>query len=160
MHTTAWIARYLACLLFWPTGSALASGQHTGGHGHQQAALGQPGKAAQVTRTITIDMQDTMRYRPSSIQVKKGETVRFVIRNSGQLKHEFSLGTEKMLLEHLEVMKRFPDMEHDEPNQITLAPGAQGEIIWRFTQAGQVPFGCLQPGHYEAGMKGIITTKP
>jgi uncharacterized cupredoxin-like copper-binding protein len=97
-----------------------------------------------------------MRYTPSNIQVKQGETVRFIVKNTGQVKHELSLGTEKELLEHLEQMKKFPDMEHDEPSKITLGPGKQGDIVWQFTKAGAVNFACLMPGHYEAGMKGAI----
>ena len=134
--------------------SALAAGTHAGGHG--EAAIGQPGVAAKVKRTITVDMADTMRYTPSNIQVKQGETVRFVVKNSGKVKHELSLGNQKDLLEHMELMKKFPEMEHEEPNQITVAPGAQGEIIWQFTKAGTVHFACLMPGHFEAGMKGQI----
>ena len=100
-----------------------------------------------------------MRYTPSDIRVKKGETIRFAVKNSGQLAHEMSLGTEKELLEHLEVMKRFPSMEHDEPNKLTLAPGKQGEIIWQFTKTGVVNFACLMPGHFEAGMKGQVNVR-
>lgn len=59
-------------------------------------------------------------------------------------------------MEHLEQMKKFPGMEHDEPGKITLEPGKQGEIVWQFTKAGVVDFACLLPGHYEAGMKGAI----
>lgn len=142
------------------SGAAFAGGNHAGGHGHghdaDETAIGKPGTAAKATRTITVDMNDTMRYTPSDIQVKQGETVRFVVRNAGRVKHELSLGTEKELLEHLEVMKKFPDMEHDEPSKVTLAPGKQGEIIWQFTKAGTVNFACLMPGHYEAGMKGAV----
>lgn len=87
----------------------------------------------------------------------QGETVRFIVSNSGQIKHELSLGTEQELLAHLELMKKFPDMVHDEPNSITLAPGKQGEIIWQFTRSGVVNFACLMPGHYEAGMKGAVS---
>ena len=144
------------------SGTAFAAGNHAGGHHHGHAsnadetAIGKPGVAAKVNRTIAVDMADTLRYTPSNIQVKRGETIRFVIKNSGKIKHELSLGTEKELLDHLEEMKKFPDMEHDEPNKLTLAPGAQGEIIWQFTKAGPVHFGCLMPGHYEGGMKGLV----
>jgi uncharacterized cupredoxin-like copper-binding protein len=134
--------------------ATLASGNHAGGH--DDSAIGKAGVASKVTRTITVDMADTMRYTPSDIQVKKGETIRFVVKNSGKVKHELSLGTQKELLEHLEQMKKFPDMEHDEPSKVTVAPGAQGEIIWQFTKAGQVNFACLMPGHFEAGMKGQV----
>ena len=137
--------------------ATFASGTHAGGHGDGgETAIGKPGVATKASRTITIEMSDNMRYTPSNIQVKQGETVRFVVKNVGQVKHELSLGTEKELLEHLEQMKKFPDMEHDEPGKVTLAPGKQGEIVWQFTKAGAVNFACLVPGHYEAGMKGAI----
>ena len=139
------------------SGTAVASGNHAGGHGAAgETAIGKPGIAAKVSRVITIEMSDNMRYTPSNIQVKQGETVRFVVKNVGQVKHELSLGTEKELLEHLEQMKKFPDMEHDEPGKVTLQPGKQGEIVWQFTKAGGVNFACLMPGHYEAGMKGTV----
>lgn len=153
-------ARFIALAAFGLSGAAFAAGNHAGGHGHghgdEDTAIGKPGTAAKVTRTITVEMSDAMRYTPSDVRVRQGETVRFVIKNLGQVKHELSLGTEKELLEHLEVMKKFPDMEHDEPSKVTLAPGKQGEIVWQFTKAGTVHFACLMPGHYEAGMKGAV----
>jgi uncharacterized cupredoxin-like copper-binding protein len=103
-----------------------------------------------------MDMSDNMRFSAPLIRVKQGETVRFVVQNLGKVKHEFSLGTEKELLEHYEQMKKFPDMEHDEPSKVSLAPGAKGEVIWQFTKAGTVHFACLHPGHYDAGMKGLV----
>lgn len=140
------------------SGAAFANGNHAGGHSHddEESAIGKPGVAAKVGRTVTVEMSDTMRYTPSDIQVKQGETIRFVVKNNGKVKHEMSLGTEKELLEHLEQMKKFPDMEHDEPSKLSLAPGKQGEIVWQFTKAGAVNFACLMPGHFEAGMKGAI----
>jgi uncharacterized cupredoxin-like copper-binding protein len=133
---------------------ALAGGTHGGGH--DDSPIGEPGVAAKVTRTIQMDAADSMRFTPSDVSVKKGETIRFVIKNSGKVPHEFSLGTEKELKEHYEVMKKFPGMEHDEPNKISLKPGQQGEVIWRFTKAGVVNFACLHVGHYDAGMKGQV----
>ena len=134
----------------------IASGTHAGGHGHDDAAIGQQGQAAKVTRTIQVDMADTMRFSPANMTVKQGETIRFFVRNSGQLKHEFVLGIEKDLKEHYEVMKKLPDMEHADPNMVSVAPGQTGEVIWQFTKAGPVHFACLHPGHYDAGMKGLI----
>lgn len=127
-----------------------------GGHGHDEYAVGQPGKAAKVTRTVQVDMADTMRFTPSNFAVKQGETIRFVVKNSGQVKHEFVLGTEKEMKEHYAQMMKFPEMEHDDPNMVTVAPGKTGEVIWHFTKAGPVDFACLHPGHYDAGMKGLI----
>ena len=137
---------------------ALASGTHAGGHdaGDGETAIGKPGVAAKVSRTVSVEMSDNMRFTPSEIKVKKGETIRFAVKNAGQVKHEFSLGTKKELAEHYELMKKFPDMEHDEPNKVSLAPGKQGEVVWQFTKSGNVDFACLHPGHYEAGMKGLV----
>jgi uncharacterized cupredoxin-like copper-binding protein len=135
--------------------AAFAAGQHGGGHGHGEA-IGKPGIASKATRTVKVDMSDGMRFTPSSIDVKQGETVRFVVTNSGKLKHELVLGTEKELKEHYEVMKKNPEMEHADPNMVTLAGGKTGEIVWQFTKAGRVDFACLQPGHYDAGMKGAV----
>ena len=157
--TRSTIAQLFAMAALATSGAALASGSHAGGHGHDEGgetAIGKPGVAAKASRTITIEMSDKMRFTPSDLTVKKGETVRLIVQNTGQLKHELSLGTQEELMEHLEQMKKFPDMEHDEPNKVTLQPGKQGEIVWQFTKTGTVNFACLMPGHYEAGMRGSI----
>ena len=135
--------------------SAMANGNHAGGHGGVEA-IGKPGLAAQVTRTVNVDMTDDMRFHTSKIAVKQGETIRFVAKNSGQIKHEMVLGTAKELKDHYEVMKKNPEMEHADENMVTVAPGQSGEIIWQFTKPGKVEFACLQPGHYDAGMKGSV----
>ena len=145
----------LAGALLVASSGASAAGAHEGGHG--ESAIGKPCVASKVSRTIQVEMANGMRFKPSEIRVKKGETIRFVLKNTDAIKHEFSLGTEKELLEHYEVMKKFPDMEHDEPNKLSLAPGKQGEIIWQFTKADTVNFACLHPGHFDAGMRGRVT---
>ena len=134
--------------------TAMAAGNHAGGH--ESDAIGKPGVTAKASRTVQIDMTDAMRYSPASVSVRQGETVRFVVKNSGKLKHEMVLGTEKELMEHLEVMKKHPEMEHADENMVTVAPGKSGEIVWQFTRAGKIDFACLQPGHYDAGMKGAV----
>jgi uncharacterized cupredoxin-like copper-binding protein len=136
--------------------SVLATGTHAGGHEHSDDAIGVPGNATKVTRTIVVNMTDNMRFTPARITVKQGETIRFKVTNAGKVKHELVIGTEKALKEHYEVMKKNPEMEHDDPNMVTLAPGKAGEIIWQFTKSGKVDFACLQPGHYDAGMKGQV----
>lgn len=135
---------------------SFATGNHAGGHADSDA-IGEPGKAADAKRTVTVNMLDSMRFTPQSITVKQGETIKFIVKNSGKVKHEMVLGTEKELKEHYEVMKKNPEMEHADDNQITVQSGKSGEIIWRFTKAGKVNFACLQPGHYDAGMKGFVT---
>ena len=120
------------------------------------AALGKPGDPGKVTRDVEVEMNDTMRFRPDSIQVKRGETIRFVVRNTGKVKHEMVLGTIKELKEHAELMRKFPEMEHADPNQVSVEPGMTGELIWQFTKAGTFDFACLVPGHFEAGMVGKV----
>ena len=135
--------------------TAMAAGPHADGQ-HGNDAIGQAGVAAKVTRTIKVGMTDAMRFNPSSIAVKRGETIRFVVKNRGQLSHEMVLGTDKELKEHYEVMKKNPEMEHAEENMVRVLPGKTGEILWQFTKAGKVSFACLHPGHYDAGMKGQV----
>lgn len=118
---------------------------------------GDPGRAG---RVIEIHMTDAMRFTPEAIRVKRGETVRFVLKNDGAMLHEMVIGTPAALAEHAALMRKFPDMEHDEPWIAHVAPGATGEIVWHFNRAGAFAFACLIPGHYEAGMKGRITVRP
>ena len=142
-----------------PAAKATGGHSHAAGQGHGHAGadtIGVPGQAAKVTRTVNVDMTDTMRFIPDSITAKQGETIRFVVKNSGKLKHEFVLGTQKELKEHYEQMKKFPEMEHADPNMVTVAAGKTGEVIWQFTKSGKIDFACLQPGHYDAGMKGFV----
>ncbi|TSA15910.1 MAG: hypothetical protein D4R74_05545 [Betaproteobacteria bacterium] len=138
------------------SGNVLAGGTHAGGHDDGDNAIGVPGIAAKVTRTIAVNMTDDMRFTPGRITVSRGETIRFRVTNSGKLKHEFVLGTKKELEEHYKAMLKFPAMEHEEENMVTLAPAKAGEIIWQFTRSGKVDFACLQPGHYDEGMKGQV----
>ena len=134
------------------------------GHGHDhhghQSAVGEPGDAKNVSRTIEVAMTDTMRFSPALINVKQGETIRFVVKNTGQVKHEMVLGTMKELKEHAETMKKHPNMEHDDPNQAVADPGKSAQLLWRFTKAGEFDFACLQPGHFEAGMVGKVRVDP
>lgn len=146
---------YAAALLVLSVG-AQASGSHAGGHGHGGASIGEPGQADKVSRTVTIDMQDNMRFVPATVSVKQGETIRLVVRNTGAVAHELVLGHIKDLKAHAKAMQKFPDMEHDEPNMLSVAPGTQGDMVWHFSRAMTVDFACLRPGHYEAGMKGKI----
>ena len=150
--------RHLAAIgMSLASAAAVASGTHTGGHGHDEAAIGQPGIVTATSRVVTISMSDNMRFSPASINARQGETIRFIIKNDGKTKHEFVLGSAKDLKEHYEVMKKNPEMEHSDPNMISLAGGESGEVVWQFTRAGKIDFACLQPGHYDAGMKGAVT---
>lgn len=143
-----------SCALLATAGATFASGSHSGGHDGD--TIGKPGVASKVTRTINVDMSDAMRFSPADINVKQGETIRFVVKNSGKLSHEFALGTTADLKAHNELMKKNPGMEHAEDNMVTVKPGQSGEVLWQFTKATKVDFACLHVGHFDAGMKGSI----
>lgn len=130
--------------------------QHDHGSHGNHGDSGSVGNAAKVTRTIKVDMRDNMRFTPEQIKVKAGETVRFVVTNSGKLKHEIVFGTETELKSHYAAMLKNPEMEHADDNQLTLEGGKSGDMIRQFSNAGTVSFACLQPGHYDAGMKGSV----
>ncbi|MGZ9710175.1 cupredoxin domain-containing protein [Glaciimonas sp. GNP009] len=123
------------------------------------APMGVPGDASKVVKTIEIDMNDARRFTPATISIKRGETVKFVVKNTGQVKHEIVLGSILELKEHAALMIKFPEMEHSDPNQVSVEPGKTGELIWQFNKAGTFDFACLQPGHFEAGMRGNIVVK-
>ena len=127
--------------------------------GNASTPFGRPGNPRAVGRTVTIRMSDAMRFTPDSVTVKRGETIRFVVRNEGKVLHEMVLGDDEGLKAHAALMRKFPEMEHDEPYMVHVSPGKTGEMIWTFDKPGQIGFACLIPGHYEAGMTGKVITK-
>ena len=144
--------------------------------GHGKTEAGEPGKAADVTKTIEIVMYDNY-YEPESISVKEGETVRFIAKNMGEAVHEFNIGTAQMLIDHAPEMQMMVDHgvleadrinheaakkmqasmghgEHKMANATLVEPGKTGEVIWKFSGDGELEFGCTVPGHYDSGMVG------
>ena len=181
-----------AIALFAPAGAIADSGHGhgnvsatSGGHmsegGHRHGgAVGKPGKASEASRTVEVVMHDNS-YEPKSITVKAGETIRFKVRNAGQLVHEFNIGTPQMHKAHgpemMEMMQQgvlMPDRideqaakamhgsmghgMHDDPNSVLLEPGDAGEVVWTFPKDAEVnlQFACNVPGHREAGMVGDL----
>ena len=165
------------CLLALSVG-AMADTAHT-------YAFGQPASADKATRTVEVVLQD-MSFSPKSLDVKAGETVRFVLVNKGQLLHEFNLGDAAMHAEHQKQMMQMQSsgmlnatgmgkmdhgamdhgamgnmgnmggMKHDDPNSVLVEPGKTAELTWTFTKASGLEFACNIPGHYQAGMVGKI----
>ena len=136
--------------------------------------IGMKGKVSDVTKTIKVNMYDNY-YEPKTINVKKGETVRFIVENKGVLVHEFNIATMKMHKKHgpemLEMMKNgilLPNkidkekmkqmakinhkMAHSHSNSVLLEPKQKAELIWKFTSNAELFGGCNVPGHLEAGM--------
>jgi uncharacterized cupredoxin-like copper-binding protein len=126
----------------------------------EQHAFGRAADPKKAKRTVRIEMVDQMRFLPAEISVKRGEIVRFVPVNKGQVLHEMVLGTMDELKKHAELMRKHPGMEHDEPHMAHVAPGRQGEMGWQFNKAGEFYYGCLIPGHFEAGMIGKVIVTP
>jgi uncharacterized cupredoxin-like copper-binding protein len=131
-------------------------------HAHGTFSAGEPGNPKRPARVIHVTMREAdgkMMFVPERLEIKRGEQVKFVLRNNGELEHEFVLATTEENLKHAEEMKKNPDMEHDDPNARRVQPKKTDEIVWRFTKRGEFEYGCLIPGHREAGMTGFITVK-
>lgn len=158
--------------------AAFAAGSHEGGHGHGSSNIGEPGKAAEVSRTVEVTMEDIY-FEPETIEVKPGETIRFVVTNVGEFVHEFNIGTPEMHAAHQEEMMMMMEhgvleadkihrdkmkmdmgdghsMAHDDPNSVLLESGETAEVIWKFPSAMELEFACNVPGHYESGMAGAF----
>lgn len=121
-----------------------------------QTPWGKAGAPQAARRTVTIRMDDQMRFSPSRLRVKLGETVRLVVRNQGRLQHELVLGTRESIQQHAQLMAQQPDMPHGGADMAHVSPGQNGEIVWTFNRAGTVHFACLVDGHHLAGMVGTI----
>ncbi|MFT6121234.1 MAG: putative cupredoxin-like copper-binding protein [Yoonia sp.] len=139
---------------------AFSGGTHGGGHG-EMMDIGMPAKKTVGMTNVKVSLLETddgeMLFEPRNLTFKAGETVRFTITNDGDAEHEFVMDTLENNAKHKELMARFPEMEHDDPNAVRLQPGEKGTIIWTFANAGTFEFACLIPGHYEAGMYGALT---
>lgn len=153
----------LSAVFFFPPSGSAQEAAHRGLHDpaqhHATLPFGKPGDPKAVSRTVTLRMSDRMRFDPAQLSVRRGETVRFVLRNEGKLMHEMVLGTPGGLRAHAEEMKKQPAMHHEAPYMMHVAPGQTGAIVWQFTEPGEFEFACLIPGHYEAGMVGKVNVK-
>jgi uncharacterized cupredoxin-like copper-binding protein len=151
-------------------------------HKHDTAAIGEPAKATAKTRTVQVEMGDNY-YKPETIQVKAGETVKFIIKNTGEFLHEFNIGTaamhaahqkemammvdhgmltatgideQKMKMDHSKMPGMGHSMKHDDPNSVLVEPRKTKELTWKFTKDTALEFACNMPGHYESGMVGKV----
>ncbi len=104
-------------------------------------------------RTIVLDVHHS-RFSATELQVRPGETVRFVIRNTDPIPHELIVGDQAVQDAH----EHGTEAHHDaRPGEVSVAPGATAETTYRFGhQPAQLLFGCHLPGHWAYGMKGTI----
>jgi uncharacterized cupredoxin-like copper-binding protein len=143
-------------------GILAAAGAPARSHDAAHYSAGEPGDPKKPAETILVIMREgdgKMMFIPDRLELRKGQQVRFILRNNGLIEHEFVLATTEENVKHSEEMKKNPEMEHDDPNARRVPPKKTVEILWRFTKAGQFEYGCLIPGHREAGMTGIIVVK-
>ena len=139
-----------------------AAGPGAPGHGHGGFTAGEPGNPKKPARVVQITMREgdgKMFFNHDHVVVRRGEQIRFVLVNQGELDHEFVLATTKENLKHAKLMMKYPEMEHADPNAKRLAPKKNGELLWRFTKRGEFEFACLIPGHRESGMIGKVVVK-
>ena len=125
----------------------------------EQKEFGIAGDPQKVVMSIGLAMSDTMRFVPDLIEVKLGANVRLMVRNNGKAMHEMVLGTLDELKRHAEMMRQHPEMKHDEPHMAHVAPDKIEWIVWTFNRPGEFFYGCLVPGHFEAGMLGKIVVR-
>ncbi|MFZ2158828.1 MAG: cupredoxin family protein [Bradyrhizobium sp.] len=134
---------------------------HGDGHGESFSA-GEPGNPKKPAKIVQVTMGESdgkMLFVPARVEIKKGEQIKFVLRNNGELDHEFVLANAADNLKHAEVMQKNPGMAHEDANSRWLAPKKTSEMVWKFTKAGEFEYACLIPGHREAGMVGTILVK-
>ena len=154
-------------------------GAGNGDHRHDKFEnIGSPGEKSKATRIVRINMFDNY-FQPHILRFMEGETVRFLIKNSGEFVHEFNIGTKNMhkshepemlmMMEHgviepgkinwdaAKIMQeKMGHGMHNEPNSVLLEPGKIGELVWKFPKHANLEFACNVPGHYDSGMVGKI----
>ncbi len=141
--------------------------------------IGEPGHLNEVDRTIEVKMFDNY-YEPKEFKIKKGETIKFVVKNLGSLVHEFNIATKEMHLKHQPEMMKMVEMEiligdkidkkkmkeaskhdhsmsHSHSNSVLLEPNNIGELIWKFNTNTSLEAACNVPGHYQSGMVATIS---
>jgi uncharacterized cupredoxin-like copper-binding protein len=140
------------------------AGSEPAEHSHEMEgfSVGEPGDPKELSRIIQVTMEERdgkMLYVPAQVEIREGETIKFVIYNNGELDHEFVLASTEENLEHAEMMMKNPEMQHADPNARRVAPKQASELVWKFTKPGQFEFACLIPGHRDAGMIGTVDVK-
>lgn len=145
-----------------PMGSAGAAEEAPGHHHDDSFSARRSGDAKKPARIVKVTMDEMdgrMMFMPAKVDVKEGEQIKFMLRNNGELDHEFVLGCAADHLQHAEATKKSPDITRNDTNARRLAPKKSSEIVWKFSKPGEFEFACLVPGHREAGMVGIVVVK-
>ena len=144
------------------------------------STIGEKGDPAEVSKVIVVKMYDNY-YEPNIFEIKKNQTIKFIVYNYGELVHEFNIATKVMHLKHQtemmkmleneillvdridkkkmkELAKKDHSMSHHHSNSVLLEPNQSDQIIWKFNTNIDIEIACNVPGHYEAGMIAKINS--
>ena len=136
--------------------------------------IGEKGNISEATRTITVKMHDNY-FEPAQINIKKNQTIKFIVINVGELVHEFNIATKEMHIKHQpemmmmvekeillgdridlkkmkEAAKTNHSMAHSHSNSVLLEPKKSADLIWKFSKNAKLEAACNVPGHYDSGM--------
>jgi uncharacterized cupredoxin-like copper-binding protein len=172
-NLTIYVLSMIAISIVLVSQSHAAGKGHHDHHGHDKDKAhiilgGEPGKKSEISRTIEIIATDDLKFNIPSVEVKDGETIKFVVINKGESAHDFTIGTPEIQVAHQKEMSKMMEamssheghkMNHNDPNALFLNPGETKELIWKFKKTSKLEFGCNVPGHYQAGMMGKIKFK-
>lgn len=161
----------LAITLGLTATTALAGAGHDSGHGEDS----QNTPEAKIDRTIQVTAGDLW-FKPDDLSIEPGETVKFVVKNTGKLAHEFVIGSADKQAEHREMMQEMAangegghdmsaghhDMEGPSMPSVTVAAGETKTLVWTAAESDNnvaLVYACNIPGHYEAGMRGELAVR-
>jgi uncharacterized cupredoxin-like copper-binding protein len=105
-------------------------------------------------RMVVVGMDDHLEFVPSEVSVTPGETILFVLPNVGySVTHEFQVGpADRVALDQADGQIV---VEAD-----AIQPQHVAYLTYTFGSASPYAFACHQPGHYAAGMKGVVDLTP
>jgi uncharacterized cupredoxin-like copper-binding protein len=103
-------------------------------------------------RTVAITIHHS-RFLPAHLEVAPGTTVRFVLRNTDPIDHEFILGDEEVQARH----ETGSEPQHGAiPGEVSVPAGGEASTTYTFTRPSILLIGCHLPGHYAYGMRGSV----
>jgi uncharacterized cupredoxin-like copper-binding protein len=107
-------------------------------------------------RTVVVTMRHS-RFEPAVVRADPGERVRFVLRNTDPIDHEFILGDDAVQRRHEQGRER---QHHGEvPGERSVAAGQEAATTYAFPAGSRgrvLEFACHLPGHYAYGMHGTV----
>jgi uncharacterized cupredoxin-like copper-binding protein len=107
-------------------------------------------------RTVVVTMHHS-HFQPAEVRVAPGERVRFVLRNSDPIDHEFILGDAIVQARHEQGRQR--QHHGDVPGERSVPAGQEAATSYAFPASlggRTLEFACHLPGHYAYGMHGLV----